>query len=284
MLKDVGLVSNVWRSGTISKILANEVYLGNMVQGKTKVFNHRQRRVPPDDWTHVEHTHQSIISKELFDAAQRMRRKTNCSDEGKPHDIYSPNLFKGKIYCAHCGGRMERKQNHNRYEYRCTAHYATSEKGCATSIQEDALIIIMSDAFIRYSEELPESSQVSSDKKAVHSELARLRIDISAYENTVRELYENRIDGSISKQEYDKLWTETQDARALSMQRIAELTRQQTELKIAEAEWLELKNSLEGFKESWLLTRELIEKWVVRIGIAADERVYIEFVTFYCHR
>ncbi|HCC35968.1 MAG TPA: hypothetical protein DEQ02_10250 [Ruminococcaceae bacterium] len=278
MIRDVGLVSNIWRRGTISKILSDEVYLGNMVQGKTKVLNHRQHRIPSVAWIRAENTHRPIITRELYDAAQSGRRILDCCDDKKPHNVYSPNLFRGKIFCACCGGRMDRKQNHDSYAYRCTAHYGVSDKDCGVHIGEDHLMKMVSDSFIRYAKELPEEPPAPLDKRAVQSELARLQIEMSSFDDTTKELYENRMDGNIAKQEYDKLRKANQQAQTLHMQRMAELSRQQTEQRIVEAEWLELKNTLHGFQKSLLLTQELIDKWIERVGVGAGDQIYVEFV------
>ena len=137
---------------------------------------------------------------------------------------------------------------------------------------------MVSDSFIRYAKELPEEPPAPLDKRAVQSELARLQIEMSSFDDTTKELYENRMDGNIAKQEYDKLRKANQQAQTLHMQRMAELSRQQTEQRIVEAEWLELKNTLHGFQKSLLLTQELIDKWIERVGVGAGDQIYVEFV------
>lgn len=66
-----------WRRDTIENILHNQVYLGNMVRGKTcsALYKGKKRHsVPESRWIIVSKTHEPIISKELFDAVQEV----NC--------------------------------------------------------------------------------------------------------------------------------------------------------------------------------------------------------------
>ncbi len=55
-----------WTTWTVQRILVDQVYLGDMVQGKSKVVGHKQFPVPPEEWIRVHNTHEPIISRELF--------------------------------------------------------------------------------------------------------------------------------------------------------------------------------------------------------------------------
>lgn len=58
-----------WTANTIIKILHNPVYLGHLVQGKTKKLSFKSTlslSVPEKDRIHVFHTHPPLVSEELF--------------------------------------------------------------------------------------------------------------------------------------------------------------------------------------------------------------------------
>lgn len=64
-----------WNDVTVKTILRNEVYLGHIVQNKTgTVFYkvHKQVSKPKEDWIKVEHTHEPLVSQEVWDAVQRL--------------------------------------------------------------------------------------------------------------------------------------------------------------------------------------------------------------------
>ncbi len=64
-----GAEAKAWYPGTISNILKNQAYIGNMVQGKrrTSLYDNEARHATDEnDWIVVENTHEAIVDKELF--------------------------------------------------------------------------------------------------------------------------------------------------------------------------------------------------------------------------
>lgn len=62
--------AKAWYAGTISNILKNQAYIGNMVQGKRRARlceNESRHAIDEEDWIIVENTHEPIVDKELFD-------------------------------------------------------------------------------------------------------------------------------------------------------------------------------------------------------------------------
>ena len=106
--------SGKWLAGTVTRILNNEIYLGRLVQGKTKAVNFKRQAAPEDEWVYADRSHEAIISQELFDAV-RSNRKANPLVTTSERVQYSQNFFKRKIYCAVCGGSLERTKNHSIY-------------------------------------------------------------------------------------------------------------------------------------------------------------------------
>lgn len=88
-LADMEIVSPtgkaIWSRETISKLLANEKYVGDVILGKTQVVNGAQVKSP--DTRHqvrMKEHHPAIIPHELFDAVQRERRKrSRCQTIGR---------------------------------------------------------------------------------------------------------------------------------------------------------------------------------------------------------
>lgn len=72
---DEGQEAKAWYAGTISNILKNQAYIGNMVQGKrrTRLSENESRHVTDEeDWIIVENTHETIVDKELFDRVRKV--------------------------------------------------------------------------------------------------------------------------------------------------------------------------------------------------------------------
>lgn len=65
-----------WKTGSIYKILANECYIGNLVQGKSKTASYKNSariQISRESWVRVKDTHQPIVSKELFEQVQKKK-------------------------------------------------------------------------------------------------------------------------------------------------------------------------------------------------------------------
>lgn len=73
--------NGTWTANTITKLLHNPVYLGHMIQGKTKKISFKSRlTVPtaPDDRSIVLNTHTPLISQEIFDRCQAELTRRTC--------------------------------------------------------------------------------------------------------------------------------------------------------------------------------------------------------------
>jgi len=95
-----------WKSNTIIKILNNEKYVGDLVQKKSYT---------PDFLTHekksnrgnvplitISNHHEPIISREVWDLAQKRLRKNNKHTAGESGHS-NRYVFSGKIKCGQCG-------------------------------------------------------------------------------------------------------------------------------------------------------------------------------------
>lgn len=76
LAKENRLKDGIWKPHTIKSILHDQVYLGNMVRGKTHTALYRGERrhhVPKAEWMVVSQTHAPLIEPELFDTVQKIR-------------------------------------------------------------------------------------------------------------------------------------------------------------------------------------------------------------------
>ena len=99
-------VNGKWADQTVKKLIRSEVYIGNMVQGKTGTMSYKNRRLvekPEEEWIRVEGTHEPIITREMWDTVvsidQKKVRKSPTADNIK-------SIFTGLVYCADCGFKM----------------------------------------------------------------------------------------------------------------------------------------------------------------------------------
>ncbi len=151
-----------WQNTVILRVIRNEKYCGDLVQKKTytpdflsheKKYNRGQ-----EEFVIIKDHHEPIISRELFDKANRMLDEKSLSQEGKAkHSNRYP--FSGKIKCGRCGAsyvaRYKNRKDGSRYKaWRCyeaanhgSPHIdkAGNKKGCSgMSIRNEEAIHIMS--------------------------------------------------------------------------------------------------------------------------------------------
>lgn len=129
---------HAWTTTTIATILKNEVYIGNMVQGKHKSVSYRSKKMmltEESEWTVVEGTHAPIISDEQFAIIhERFARRTRISP-GKTH-VYP---LSGLVSCGACGHRMNRVVSQGYARYRCMTRTYAPDKCQCPSIKEEYL-------------------------------------------------------------------------------------------------------------------------------------------------
>ena len=139
-----------WSENSITNILSNEVYIGNMVQGKRKSNFYDgmpAQAVDKKDWVVVENTHEAIISKEVFDAVQAM--KGIRSNYGKKRALYrklrdNTNVLGGKVVCGECNKKLRRvvrsqKKNKKLYSFVCPIKYKIPTECSFEGIEEELL-------------------------------------------------------------------------------------------------------------------------------------------------
>lgn len=132
-----------WSERTIAQILANEMYLGHMIQGKYKLISEtikEQIQTPKEEWFRVENTHQALISQEIFElAAQKIQKDLRVSAPKK-----RTHLFAGVLKCADCGRSMSSSLKKDRVYYVCGTYKHISSKACSRhTIREDVLAKIV---------------------------------------------------------------------------------------------------------------------------------------------
>ena len=113
----------LWPDSSVRMILKNEMYIGNMVQGKNTTVSYKIKQcrpIPKKDWIIVKGTHEPIIDEETFQKAQSIfNRNTRATPDTK-----QLHLFAGFVRCSDCKRIMNRKTNTHSYGtyryYRCS--------------------------------------------------------------------------------------------------------------------------------------------------------------------
>ena len=134
----------IWSKTTISGILTNYTYTGNLLLQKTFTENHITKKKCKNTGEmpkyHVEESHEAIISMGLFDSVQveMKHRADKFCNYKKKHQHHS---FTGKIKCGICGKSYRRKTVKQGIVWICTTFNSLGKKHCASKQIPDKILI-----------------------------------------------------------------------------------------------------------------------------------------------
>lgn len=197
-----------WTYSTVHRILQNEMYLGNMVQGRyiRPTMHGKAKKADPSAWIVAEGTHEAIVSRELWDAVQaQITQNTRTPD-------FSQNvgLFAGFIKCADCGRAMVKKRRGDRLYYSCGSYRRYGAAICSShSICHDILeSVIRSDLnqIIRAANDLEKIVRDNRKKNGFtrnkESERKRVETSLSRIRRLKQASYEDYRDKLLNKEEF----------------------------------------------------------------------------------
>ena len=196
-----------WSAKAINRIIENEVYIGTMLQGKSATINYKNKKqIEKDkrDWVKVEHTHEGIISKEVFYIANRMLKRDLYNTKDKKTD-----LFSGMLFCKDCNSPLVRRvvkyKEKEQVFYICSKY--NKEKSCTRhSIKKEDLeeiIIGIFDNYLIFHEKLYKKIQMIDVKKSIKDTgIGILQREKEMTQDLLSSLYVDLEEDIISKEEY----------------------------------------------------------------------------------
>ena len=206
----------LWPDSSVRRILRNEMYIGNMVQGKNTTISYKIRQcrsVPKEDWIRVEGTHEAIIDRETFEKAQALFNR----NIRKPPNRDGVLLFSGLVRCGHCGRIMSKKTNRHPYGtyhyYRCTTHNKMDPGKCTgQTIRMDRLekaVLVFLQTMVNVSveydallEKIRHSAARKTESAALQKTLEQQKAEREKYRRMSLELYPDWKSGILSREEY----------------------------------------------------------------------------------
>lgn len=124
---------NKWTTSTLRGILSNPVYCGyvrwNRRKQVKKIVDGKIVTSRPinNDYDVCKGLHEPIISVDLYNRAEQLRRENPCIPVGTQHSQKNP--LSGLVFCSHCGSPMQRKPY---YQAGKKAAFICPTHGCPT--------------------------------------------------------------------------------------------------------------------------------------------------------
>lgn len=207
----------IWSSVTVRRILENEVYIGNLVQGRQTTPNHKIKKTvlkPEKDWVRIEKNHEAIISDRDFAIVQRLLGMDTRISPGQS-EVYP---LAGMIICADCGAAMVRKNAYaggKKYQYyvcsrnketkECSNHRIPVDKLEGTVLQ---LLKAQISNILDLKQVMEKISTIpfqELDIRELEKRIEQKETEISRCKELRNMLYEDMKDGIVTKEDYMEL-------------------------------------------------------------------------------
>ncbi|HWR28688.1 MAG TPA: recombinase family protein [Negativicutes bacterium] len=283
-----------WYKSAIRRILVNPVYLGHMVQGKTKsdLWVNGGVNMPQEQWVKIKHTHDPLVDEETFLAVRQMKRERQYLVENR----WTPQesgILQGLVFCGDCKRSMKRRKMPKAngtafYYFTCATYEDVSKKDCIKKrVNEQELLDVLYTA-IRKQIDLAVDTQrlvsklntrksFSQRQNALAAEITETKKKLSRLSMLRSCLYEDYRAKLLDEAEY--LFTKSKyekDEDGLCS-RLDELSQQKVRLdtmRIPQNPWL---TALEKWRQNKTITREMAAELIERIEIFNDKTVSICF-------
>ncbi len=286
-----------WKQTTIRRILDNRVYLGELVQFKRRKINYKSKRritVPEEERYICKGTHEAIIDEEDFNSVQNILKK-NKSFKGTKHDY----LFKGLLYCAECGARLNvtysnyalKRYGEYRYTTICYSYSRLYSDICtrhSNSILEleEVLIKHIKEVCTKYVNEELADELISMAKRKKMQELKQMNnekrletleqkiTDIGLY---IKNLYMDKVKGVVSENDYIALVADFTKDRNKLVKEKEELIVVMNNQEMQKDDTLKIEKLAKEFLSLEKPTKQLLNELIEKITISENREISIYF-------
>ena len=274
-----------WTYATVHRILINEMYIGNMVQGKTHRKKIKGKAVlqKKEDWVIVENTHPAIIDKDLWETVQKYFTIDTRQDivHGMQNNVH---IFAGLIVCGDCKRAMSKNKSQNTLYYVCSTNKRYG-KCTRHSIKYDVIYnIILNDlnACIKTITNLKEKieknkPEIDSNKNGIAIALKKAEKELFHIRSLKKGLYEDFKSELITGDEYISYkndYTEKEKAYELEIQTLDEQSKKTPEELFKSSKWI---NELLKHKKITKLDRDIVVKMVDSIEVYENKEITINY-------
>ena len=281
--------SGKWQTWTVGKILADQVYTGDMVQGKHTNVGHKQVATKPADWIVVRNTHEPLVSREVFAKAQAVREKAAQRGKSPAKKVpYTENILRGRVFCGCCGKNLHRQRHQcGYYVYHCISNDRIGKGACEAKVYvrepdlfNAILTIIRQKAEVMMGEALRLKrcdGKIAAQKAQVDQKIADLGQETQKYKALLAGLYESFVKGILTKAEYLELREDYSGKISGAVERVQQLQARQAELERQVEQYTSMADKLAAMDKDTALSALLVNQLIQRVTVNGPEDVSIDF-------
>ena len=264
-----------WTRENVRRTLCDERYTGRLVshtRAKEDVSSKVSKILPKEEWIIAEDAHEAIISKEMFEQAQRvLRHCRRTKKQAKPYQ-----RFRGLVKCAYCGRVLIRNNGKKPYYY-CITRRALPGTPCNDVYLEEGKLEESLLEAIRIQVQLAQHSEDAqpdgrTKENILRDRLQECRKTVEKCKARQAAAFEDYAEGRIRKQEYLFRKKEISGQQEEAAREYAELSE-----KMAEAVSDRGKETAELGRYTFVneLTREVLEELVKAVRVSEKDALEI---------
>lgn len=272
--------THYWTYATVHRILRNQMYLGHMVQAKAvrTVMHGKAAAVDESQWITVKHTHQALVSRELWDTVQAQISKNTRGIDFQQN----VGLFAGFLKCGDCGRALCKTTWKGRITYSCGSYRRYGATVCSAHYirQQTLEEIVLQDlnTIISTVENLEQTAERCREERAVppvEREEQRLRAALERVQRLKQSSYEDFRDGLLTRKDF-LLYKSDYDKQEETLSRQLEELRPQLDSPTpAESPWVEQLLLLGKLTQ---LDRATIPQMIKEIRVFEGKRIEIDYL------
>lgn len=273
-------LGTLWKYFSIDNILHNEMYIGNMVQGRYKSDSYRTQNSipnPKEEWVIVPGTHEPIIDMDLWNSVQS---KINANF--KPFGGGKIGIFARKCKCKHCGYTLKTSKSHEDRYLRCPTRQVDKSSCIGSFISENVLkrtilkeINLLTEQYLNLDqlEEKVILNQFRNDKEQLKKEIAEYQANINKQSKAVKTLYMDKVNGIITEEQFIEFNTDFNKRKESLELNIAEKSKKLAELENEQETLKSKKEILQKYVSVTELTREMVDNLIDYIEVGAKDPI-----------
>lgn len=293
-----------WDKSSVERIIRRETYIGKLVQGKTTLTARDEKsrtHKPAEEWVIKDNMHKALVSMDLFQKAQEVRRKLQEATASNGHPTQGvpigENVFDHVLYCGVCGRKMTRHSYVKTYAdgerarmdgYFCLNGGRTKVETCPQSnriSRNDLTGTLMNVLHMEFATYLDKpmhyikvgKDQINAAKFQTEREIRAIQKKAQKLKDEETGIYVDYREGRLPQKEYVDFKMKQAEYLYELEKRAGILDKKQKEIEKVQEKYLKAIRSLLKMKNGESLNMELVDALVEKIHIYPGKRVEVQF-------